>query len=85
MLKRLMIGLAIAGLSAAPALAQKYVPEAGSGNIVKGPGGGPVTADTPPYVGQRSGEAYNYNRRSTTGQNIRHQKKKPKQIDQQKE
>jgi hypothetical protein len=63
MLKPLIIGaiaivlLVIRGI---PAAAQKYVPEAGSGNLVQGPGGPPVTPDTPAYIGQRNGEAYNY-------------------------
>jgi hypothetical protein len=35
-------------LVAMPAVAQKYVPENGSGNLVQGPGGPPVTPDTPP-------------------------------------
>ncbi len=60
MLKRIVIGLMAVGLLAAPALAQRYDPDAGSGNIVQGPGGAPVTASTPPYVGQRSGRAYDY-------------------------
>ncbi len=62
MLKRFVIGLAAVGVLATPALAQKYDPAWGSGNLVQGPGGAPVTADTPPYVGQRSGQAYNYDR-----------------------
>jgi hypothetical protein len=60
MLKPVVISLAAIGLLATPAIAQKYDPDAGSGNIVQGPGGAPVTADTPPYVGQRSGQAYDY-------------------------
>jgi hypothetical protein len=83
MLKKIVIGVALAGIFAAPALAQKYVPEAGSGNLVQGPGGAPVTGETPPYVGQRSGEAYNYDKPSTTGQAVRHPKKKTRHIDQQ--
>lgn len=80
MLKKITLGLAVVGLLATPALAQKYVPEAGSGNLVQGPGGAPVTPDTPAYVGQKSGEAYNYDKHSTTGQAVHHQKKKPRQI-----
>lgn len=76
MYKVIAIGLAAAGLLATPALAQKYVPELGSGNIVQGPGGAPTTGSTPPYVGQSSGEAYNYDKRGTTGQAVRHPKKK---------
>ncbi len=60
MLKSLIIGAAGIVLGAMPAIAQQYVPEAGSGNLVQGPGGRPVTPDTPAYVGQRNGEAYNY-------------------------
>ena len=55
MLKKLMIGAAFAAMIAAPALAQSYDPSAGSGNIVS-PNGGPVTAETPPYLGP--GNAY---------------------------
>jgi hypothetical protein len=80
MVKTIVLGLVAIGLLASPALAQKYVPEAGSGNLVQGPGGAPVTADTPPYVGQRSGEAYNYDRPATTGQAVRHPKKKIRHI-----
>ncbi len=58
MLKQVVIGLATIGFLATPAVAQRYDPDAGSGNLV-GPGG-PVTADTPAYLGQRSGHAYNY-------------------------
>jgi hypothetical protein len=76
MLKKLMTGLAVAGLLATPAVAQKYDPALGSGNIVQGPGGAPTTGSTPPYVGQRSGEAYNYDKPSTTGQATRHEKKR---------
>ena len=63
MLKHLLIGtvaMVLLATAGGPALAQKYDPEIGSGNVVKGPGGAPVTPDTAPYVGQRSGEAYNY-------------------------
>ena len=80
MLGKIALGVAIVSLFVTPALAQKYVPEAGSGNLVQGPGGAPVTADTLPYVGQRSGEAYNYDRPATTGQAVRHPKKKTRHI-----
>ena len=60
MQKLLMIGAAGLAFFAMPAVAQQYVPGAGSGNLVQGPGGAPVTADTPAYVGQSNGEAYNY-------------------------
>jgi hypothetical protein len=60
MQKLLMIGAAGLAFVAMPAFAQQYVPGAGSGNLVQGPGGRPVTADTPAYVGQSNGEAYNY-------------------------
>ncbi len=81
MWKQIVIGAAAAGLLAAPALAQRYDPDLGSGNIVQGPGGPPVTADTPPYVGQRSGQAYDYDRPSTTGRRvIHHHKRKKKHI-----
>lgn len=49
MLKKFMLGAALAAMFAAPALAQSYDPEIGSGNIV-GPGGGAVTAGTPAYL-----------------------------------
>jgi hypothetical protein len=71
MLRYLTITAAVVGALAMPALAQRYDPGAGSGNLVMGPGGPPVTPDTPAYVGQTNGEAYNY-RRSTTGQRVRH-------------
>jgi hypothetical protein len=74
MLRYLTITAAVIATLATPALAQKYVPEAGSGNLVQGPGGPPVTPNTPAYVGQKNGEAYNYNR-STTGQSVRHIKR----------
>jgi hypothetical protein len=76
MLKPLVIGAAALALLSAPALAQRYDPDAGSGNIVQGPGGAPVTADTPPYVGQRSGRAYDYDRPYTTGMGHHKHKKK---------
>jgi hypothetical protein len=60
MLKRLVIAAGVVSLLSVPALAQQYVPSAGSGNLVQGPGGPPVTANTPAYIGQRNGEAYNY-------------------------
>jgi hypothetical protein len=60
MQKLLMIGAAGLAFVAMPGFAQQYVPGAGSGNLVQGPGGAPVTPDTPAYVGQRNGEAYNY-------------------------
>lgn len=75
MYKAIAIVFAAAGLLATPAVAQKYDPALGSGNIVQGPGGAPTTGSTPPYVGQRSGEAYNYDK-GTTGQSVRHPKKK---------
>ena len=53
---------ALIAISFVPAFAQKYDPAAGSGNLVQGPGGPPVTPDTPAYIGQRNGEAYNYRR-----------------------
>ena len=56
MLKKIVIGAALAAMVATPALAQAYDPDAGSGNIVS-PNGAHVYADTPPYLGQ-SGEAY---------------------------
>ena len=77
MLKHITIGIAVLAALATPALAQKYVPEAGSGNLVQGPGGPPVTPDTPAYVGQKNGEAYNYHR-TTSGQAVRHHKRKPR-------
>jgi hypothetical protein len=74
MLKHITIGIAVLAALATPALAQQYVPSAGSGNLVQGPGGPPVTPDSRAYVGQKNGEAYNYNR-STTGQSVRHTKR----------
>ncbi|MGH6740366.1 MAG: hypothetical protein ACREDY_15310 [Bradyrhizobium sp.] len=74
MLKHITIGIAVLGALATPALAQQYVPSAGSGNLVQGPGGPPVKPNTPAYVGQKNGEAYNYGR-STTGQGVRHTKR----------
>jgi hypothetical protein len=58
----LNVAVTIAAFTCAvvPAAAQKYAPEVGSGNLVQGPGGPPVTADTPAYIGQRNGQAYNY-------------------------
>ncbi len=41
MLKRIVIGLMAVGLLAAPSLAQRYDPDAESGNIVQGPGRAP--------------------------------------------
>lgn len=74
MLKYLTIIAAVVAALATPAVGQKYDPAVGSGNLVQGPGGPPVTASTPAYVGQKSGEAYNYDR-STTGQTVRHHKR----------
>lgn len=71
MLKYLTITAAVVAALTMPAFAQKYVPSAGSGNLVQGPGGPPVTPNTPAYVGQKNGEAYNYGR-STTGQSMGH-------------
>jgi hypothetical protein len=76
MLKAVVIGLAAIGLLATPALAQRYDPDAGSGNIVQGPGGAPVTADTPPYVGQRSGQAYDYDWHRKYRHHRRHKKRR---------
>ncbi len=59
MLKKLLIGTALAAMAASPALAQSYYPDVGSGNIVAGPGGPHVRAETSPYVGQR-GPAYTW-------------------------
>jgi hypothetical protein len=56
MLKRLMIGAALAAVLATPAFAQAYYGGAGSGNIVS-PNGAPVSAGTPAYVGG-SAKAY---------------------------
>ena len=67
MQKLLTIGAAGLALIAMPAVAQQYVPEAGSGNLVQGPGGPPVTPDTPAYVGQSNGEAYNYRHTDGSG------------------
>ena len=72
MFKQVMIGVTALALLATPALAQRYVPEAGSGNLVHGPGGRPVTASSPPYIGQRSGEAYNYSPRYRYHRHHRH-------------
>jgi hypothetical protein len=74
MLKQITIGIAVFAALATPGLAQRYDPGAGSGNLVQGPGGPPVTPNTPAYLGQKNGEAYNYDRhtRATTGQAIRH-------------
>lgn len=55
MLKKFMLGAALAAMLAAPALAQSYYGGAGSGNIVS-PSGAPVTAGTPAYLGP--GPAY---------------------------
>ena len=73
MLRKFVIGVVIAGLLATPALAQKYIPELGSGNQVQGVGGAPVNPDTPAYT-CKSGEAYCSHHRSTTGQGVRHKK-----------
>jgi len=58
MLKKIMLGAALAGMLATPALAQAYYGSMGSGNIVS-PNGTPVTAGTPAYVG-RSHTAYEH-------------------------
>jgi hypothetical protein len=78
MFKQVVIGLAAIGLLAMPAMAQRYDPEAGSGNIVQGPGGAPVTASTPPYVGQRSGLAYDYDWSYTNRYKVRHHRRHQK-------
>jgi hypothetical protein len=59
MLKQVVCATALFGLLSSPSLAQQYVPEAGSGNVVHGPGGRPVSPGEPAYVGQRGG-AYEY-------------------------
>jgi hypothetical protein len=59
MLKHITIGFAVLAALATSASAQKYDPAAGSGNLVQSPGGPPVTPNTPAYVGQKNGEAYN--------------------------
>ncbi len=83
MLKQVIIGLAAIGLLSTPALAQKYDPDAGSGNIVQGPGGAPVTADSPPYVGQHSGQAYDYGYEWSyaTGHKVRHHRRHKRHYD----
>ncbi len=80
MLKQIAIGLAAIGLLATPVAAQIYDPDAGSGNIVQGPGGAPVTATTPPYIGQRSGEAYNYDWSYKYGRYYRHHRRHQRRI-----
>lgn len=55
MLKRFMLGAAIAAVLTAPAFAQSYYGGAGSGNLVS-PSGVPITAGTPAYLGP--GAAY---------------------------
>lgn len=46
MLKKLMIGAAFAAMLTAPALAQTYDPEVGTGNVSAGPNGGGLGAPT---------------------------------------
>jgi len=85
MLRYVTITAAVVVALAMPALAQRYDPAAGSGNLVQGPGGPPVTPNTPAYVGQRNGEAYNYDRhtRMTTGQAVHHRRHKTRHRDNQ--
>jgi hypothetical protein len=85
MLRYVTITAAVVVALAMPALAQRYDPAAGSGNLVQGPGGPPVTPNTPAYVGQRNGEAYHYDRhtRATTGQAVRHRRHKTRHRDNQ--
>lgn len=58
MLKNIMRAAALVAMTATPALAQVYNPDAGSGNIVS-PNGAHVYADTPAYLpNAHSGQAY---------------------------
>jgi hypothetical protein len=67
MLKRFSLVVTSFVILVTPALAQQYVPSAGSGNLVMGPGGRPVTPNTPAYVGQSNGEAYHYRGYASAG------------------
>jgi len=58
-MKKVALALTVSFAIAAPAFAQYYDPDLGSGNIVHGPGGAPVRPGDPAYIGQRNG-AYNY-------------------------
>jgi hypothetical protein len=62
MLKKLMIGAAFVAMLAAPALAQSYDPELGSGNVLAGPNGGGVGGPTEPGL---FGGPYAYEPRSS--------------------
>ncbi len=53
MLKKLMIGAALAALTVSPTLAQSYDPSAGSGNIV-GPTNAPDSGPTMPTYNSNS-------------------------------
>jgi len=61
MLKKLMIGLTFAAMLAAPAVAQTYDPEVGTGNVSAGPNGGGLGA---PTVSGQFGGPYAYEPRS---------------------
>ncbi len=57
MLKKMMIGAAVAALIASPALAQSFDPSVGSGNVV-GPYNSPQSGPSMPEYG-RSGKLMN--------------------------
>lgn len=77
MLKKIMLGAAVAGLMASSAMAQSYDPSVGSGNIVKNPSHPPSGPVMPGTIGHLYANDFAYAPPAAHHHHMRHHMTRP--------